>query len=326
MGARRSAVTAFCLMLTLSIPITALVTGDVSISNPVETVLVSVSIGFGGFVLLGLAIRLFAAKFLTTQALAILMKTVSVCILLQAILLTLAIVLGKSLNTQTGPFNTNDVLLIIAASLQYLAFLFTTYDAFQFADGRKNGPVSAEQLKFLLVFYGLALYLIAGGIMFSALEGWPYRRGAFFCIVTLTTVGYGTTVPTTDAGKIALLFYALVGLGLMATLLAYFSHSYTTVFEKNVRQSVSLLTLFAITMAFWLLGALVFSITEGWSYLDATYFSLVTLATIGYGDFVTTTATGTAFAFFFTFAGVALFSAFIGTIWGKISDETSPDH
>ena len=42
-------------------------------------------------------------------------------------------------------------------------------------------------------------------------------------------------------------------------------------------------------------GTVVYSIVEGWSPLDSLYFSVVTLATVGYGDLHPVTDLGKAF-------------------------------
>ena len=59
------------------------------------------------------------------------------------------------------------------------------------------------------------LVIIIGGIVFKTLEGWRWIDAFYFCIITLTTVGYGDIAPKTDAGKIFNMFYILLGLGLI---------------------------------------------------------------------------------------------------------------
>jgi voltage-gated potassium channel len=68
-------------------------------------------------------------------------------------------------------------------------------------------------------------------------------------------------------------------------------------------------------LAVWLGGALVFTIAEDWSYLDASYYCFQTLATIGYGDILPSTGFGLAFAFFFAFTGLGLFAAVVNGLW-----------
>src|SRR5512147_799469 len=44
-----------------------------------------------------------------------------------------------------------------------------------------------------------------------------------------------------------------------------------------------------------LVGAFVYHLIEGWDYLSALYFCVITLATIGFGDITPTTQLGRAF-------------------------------
>jgi len=54
------------------------------------------------------------------------------------------------------------------------------------------------------------------------------------------------------------------------------------------------------------LGTTVFHFTEGWSVLDAAYFSVITLTTIGYGDMHPTMPLTKLFTIFFVLVGVGL--------------------
>ena len=53
------------------------------------------------------------------------------------------------------------------------------------------------------------------------------------------------------------------------------------------------------TIFYWLV--------EGWTLLDAAYFSVVTAATVGYGDVTPETVAGKLFTMAFIFVGVGLF-------------------
>ncbi len=50
---------------------------------------------------------------------------------------------------------------------------------------------------------------------------------------------------------------------------------------------------------------------EGWAWLDALYFTVVTLTTIGYGDLHPTTPASKIFTIFFIFVGLGIISTFI---------------
>lgn len=58
-------------------------------------------------------------------------------------------------------------------------------------------------------------------------------------------------------------------------------------------------------------GTVFYEAVEGWRWLDALYFSVVTLTTIGYGDLVVRTDAGKIFTMIYIFLG-------LGTIFGFV--------
>ena len=54
-----------------------------------------------------------------------------------------------------------------------------------------------------------------------------------------------------------------------------------------------------VSIAWLLLGMAVLAPIEDWSHLDALYFCVITLSTVGLGDFVPQTSAGMKFAFFY---------------------------
>jgi hypothetical protein len=61
-------------------------------------------------------------------------------------------------------------------------------------------------------------------------------------------------------------------------------------------------------------GTVFYSIVEGWDPLDSLYFSVISLATVGYGDFTPTTDIGKIFTIFFVLAGVGVLVVFVSEV------------
>jgi voltage-gated potassium channel Kch len=61
-------------------------------------------------------------------------------------------------------------------------------------------------------------------------------------------------------------------------------------------------------------GTVIYTIVEGWSPLDALYFSVVTLTTVGYGDLAPTTDLGKGFTIVFILAGVGIIVVFASQV------------
>lgn len=57
-------------------------------------------------------------------------------------------------------------------------------------------------------------------------------------------------------------------------------------------------------------GTIVYHFVEKFPWVDAYYFCVVTLATVGYGDYVPHTTTGKVFTTFYIFAGVGILATF----------------
>lgn len=70
-------------------------------------------------------------------------------------------------------------------------------------------------------------------------------------------------------------------------------------------------SLVALTASLLLVGTVVFNKVEGWSYLDSFYFSAISLATVGYGDFAPHTAAGKLLTVFYVFCGIGLLVALL---------------
>jgi voltage-gated potassium channel len=84
--------------------------------------------------------------------------------------------------------------------------------------------------------------------------------------------------------------------------------------------SLGLLTLTAIVS-----GTAFCSLAEGLRVVDAFYFSVVTLTTVGYGDFAPETDVGKLFTAVYVLLGIGILLTFVTTLAAKMS-QTSPLH
>ena len=73
--------------------------------------------------------------------------------------------------------------------------------------------------------------------------------------------------------------------------------------------ALSLLVLILLTT-----GTTFYHILEGWRWLDALYFSVTTLTTVGYGDFSPTTDLSKLFTIGYIFIGIGTILAFIDVV------------
>ncbi len=64
---------------------------------------------------------------------------------------------------------------------------------------------------------------------------------------------------------------------------------------------------------------------EGWNWLDSVYFSVITISTIGYGDFSPKTDLGKLFTIFYVLTGLGLFVATASAIADRIVSRTDSD-
>ncbi len=76
---------------------------------------------------------------------------------------------------------------------------------------------------------------------------------------------------------------------------------------RKVRSiDIELRRAFVVLMLMLGVGTYVYALAEGWSVLDAAYFSVITLTTIGYGDMHPTTQFAKLFTMGYVLVGVGL--------------------
>jgi voltage-gated potassium channel len=74
-----------------------------------------------------------------------------------------------------------------------------------------------------------------------------------------------------------------------------------------------------------LLATVFYWLVEGWALVDAFYFSVVTIATVGYGDFAPQTVVGKLFTVGYIVAGIGLFVSAAASIAQAVIRSTPPE-
>ncbi|XP_068117386.1 potassium channel subfamily K member 4 isoform X4 [Hyperolius riggenbachi] len=98
---------------------------------------------------------------------------------------------------------------------------------------------------------------------------WDIGSCFFFAGTVITTIGFGNNAPKTEGGRIFCIFYALVGIPLFGILLAGVGDHLGSSLRKGIGKV-----------------ELIFLEIEQWTLLEAIYFVVITLTTIGFGDYV----------------------------------------
>jgi len=81
--------------------------------------------------------------------------------------------------------------------------------------------------------------------------------------------------------------------------------------EQGLKDTIPVGKVAGVLLLYITLGAAFYRTVEGFRWLDAYYYVVVTLSTIGYGDFVPKTDAGKIFTIFYIVFGVVVFAGSI---------------
>ncbi|KAM6953346.1 potassium channel subfamily K member 2 [Aplochiton taeniatus] len=143
----------------------------------------------------------------------------------------------------------------------------------------------------------------AGSSSSNFTSRWDLASAFFFSGTIITTIGFGNLSPRTRFGQLFCVCFALVGIPMFGFLLAGVSDHMGTLLRKavanietlflkrrvsptSVRVISAVLSILIGCLIFLAAPTVVFQEVEEWSFLEAIYFVVITLTTVGFGDFV----------------------------------------
>jgi len=72
---------------------------------------------------------------------------------------------------------------------------------------------SSEDPEFRGLLLLTVVLLFSGTLFYSQHENWSHLDALYFCVMTMSTIGYGDFAPTTSLSKVFTIIYSLISIG-----------------------------------------------------------------------------------------------------------------
>lgn len=178
-------------------------------------------------------------------------------------------------------------------------------------------------------------YLVLGVAVYKWQTDWTLLECMYYCVITLTSVGFGDLTPETDGLRLFTSAYILAGVGVLGTalgeavssllnsdssgagrILRFLSGAGENTEGDENFSVVSQLTPTLITVAVTVLfGSFAFQYFDhDLTFIEALYYSVVTVSTVGYGDFAPKDDVARSFVTVFALFGTILLARSLAAI------------
>jgi hypothetical protein len=152
---------------------------------------------------------------------------------------------------------------------------------------------------------------------------WISITGYFinFCLTLGAALYYQFNFPVQQGYHYSGEYYAAYGSSIISfaissfLIIDFFKHNHLKGKGSGLSRNQRVLVFMSILVTLWVvLGALVMGSFEDWSFTRGIYFALVTLTTIGFGDFAPSSAHSRGFNIFYASVGIIMVGMFIAFI------------
>lgn len=198
---------------------------------------------------------------------------------------------------------------------------------------------STKEPTFRKILIVLAAYLGLGSFCFFLLGNQITGKktnglldALYFCVVTMTTVGYGDLVPSSTLAKLLASTYVFAGMALGGLILSkaadYILEKQEVILVRAMHLNEKVgpaeilkemeahkikyrfLTSLVLLVVLTVLGTVFLSVVENFKFVDAFYCVCATITTLGYGDESFSTTGGRIFAVFWILASTICVAQF----------------
>lgn len=163
---------------------------------------------------------------------------------------------------------------------------------------------------------------------FEDQQRWTFLGSIFFVNSLVTTIGYGSMYPRTNGGMLFTIVFGILGIPVMAytlrLLATLIGDAVQSLVARESPKGGETTTALILGSVFLFGGALVFVFLEDWSYIEAIYFTVITLTSIGFGDYLPSSTASRVFTMFFIILGLGTASSMIKTMMISCESSTEP--